>query len=218
MKNISKEDYLSLIYKNRDKNGEVKPNLIAAKLSISNAAVTDMFKKLSKEGLIKYKKYKGITLTLEGEIYAKNMVRRHRIWEVFLFQVVGLPWDKVHEEANKLEHSSSDDLINRIEEILNFPQYDPHGDPIPNKNGKLPKIKKYLPLSELKENETSPVVRVNDFDESFLTYISKIGIKLNSIITVKEKIGFDKSMEILVNGKQLNISQKIAQNIFVEDK
>jgi DtxR family Mn-dependent transcriptional regulator len=218
MKNISKEDYLSVIYKNRDINGEIKPNLIATKLSISNAAVTDMFKKLSKEGLIKYKKYKGITLTLDGEAYAKNMVRRHRIWEVFLFQVVGLPWDKVHEEANRLEHSSSDALINRIEEILNFPEYDPHGDPIPNKEGKLPKIKKYLPLSELKENQTSKVVRVNDFDESFLSYISKIGIKLKSKITIKEKREFDKSMEILVNGKLLNISNKVAQNIFVEDK
>ncbi len=218
MKNISKEDYLSVIFKNLNYDGEIKPNIIAAKLSISNAAVTDMLKKLAKDGFVVYKRYKGIQLTEEGESYARNMVRRHRIWEVFLNQVVGMPWDKVHDEANRLEHSSSDDLIDRLEVMLDYPEYDPHGDPIPSKEGKLPKIKKHRPLSELKENETSTVIRVNDFDESFLKYISKIGIKLKEKITVKERRTFDKSMEILINGKPWNISNKLAQNIFVEMK
>src|SRR5690606_2599676 len=133
MKNISKEDYLSAIYKFRDENGEIKPNLIAETLEISNAAVTDMLRKLSTDGFVVYKKYKGIKLTSEGENYAKNMVRRHRIWEVFLHQIVGLPWDKVHDEAHNLEHSSSDELINKMEEMLDFPEFDPHGDPIPGK-------------------------------------------------------------------------------------
>ena len=218
MKNISKEDYLSVIFKNLNFNGEIKPNIIATKLSISNAAVTDMLKKLAKDGFVVYKRYKGIQLTDEGESYARNMVRRHRIWEVFLNKVVGMPWDKVHDEANRLEHSSSDDLIDRLEEMLDFPEYDPHGDPIPSKKGKLPKIKKHRPLSELKEKETSTVVRVNDFDESFLKYISKIGIKLKEKITVNERRDFDKSMEITVKGKPWNISNKLAQNIFVEVK
>lgn len=218
MQNISKEDYLSVIYKNLDLNGEIKPNIIADKLAVSSAAVTDMFKKLSKDGLIKYKKYKGISLTAEGETYARNMVRRHRIWEVFLFQIVGMPWNKVHNEANMLEHSSSDDLIDRLEEMLSYPEYDPHGDPIPSRKGKLPKVKKHRPLSELHEGESGQVIRVNDFDEKFLAYISKLGIKLKENILVKEKREFDKSLEIIVNGKPWNISNKLAQNVFVEEK
>ncbi len=218
MRNISKEDYLSIIYKNRDENGEVKSNIIAERLSVSNAAVTDMIKKLSKDGLIEYEKYKSITLTGKGETYAKNMVRRHRIWEVFLYKVVKMPWNKIHDEANNLEHSSSDELIDMLEEMLNYPKYDPHGDPIPSKDGKLPKIKKHKPLADLKENESGKVIRVNDFDQSFLEYISRIGIKIKEKITVKEKREFDKSMEILVNGKPWNISQKLSQNIFVESK
>ena len=106
MNNISKEDYLSTIYKHRDSDGAIKSNQIAERLDISGAAVTDMLKKLSTDGYVDYKKYKGIRLTKVGEQYAMNMVRRHRIWEVFLHQVVGIPWDKVHSEAENLEHSS----------------------------------------------------------------------------------------------------------------
>jgi len=218
MQNISKEDYLSTIFKNQDQNGKIRPNLIANKLNISNAAVTDMLKKLSEDGYVLYKPYKGISLTTEGENYARNMVRRHRIWEVFLNQVIGMPWDKVHEEANRLEHSSSDDLINRLEVILDFPEYDPHGDPIPSKNGKMPKVKQQKPVSELTEGESGKVVRVIDADESFLSYISELGIKLKENILIKRKLEFDKSMEILINKKSCNISYKLAQNVFVEVK
>lgn len=115
MKNISKEDYLSTIFKYSDKAGLIKANQIADKLMISSAAVTDMLKKLSKDGYVDYEKYKGIKLTRNGGDYARSMVRRHRIWELFLHQIVGIPWDKVHDEANNLEHSASDDLINRME-------------------------------------------------------------------------------------------------------
>ncbi len=218
MENISKEDYLRIIYKFKNINGEIRANTIAEKLSVSNAAVTDMVKKLSLIGYAKYRRYKGISLTKEGEIYARTMVRRHRIWEIFLNQIVGLPWDKVHDEANRLEHSSSDDLINRMEEILGFPEYDPHGDPIPSKNGKMPKAKKNIPLSELQENTEAIVVRVNDFDGEFLVYISQLGIRLNESILLKEKRDFDNSMLINIKGKQFNISGKLAENIFVEIK
>ncbi len=218
MENISKEDYLRIIYKFKNINGEIRANTIAEKLSVSNAAVTDMVKKLSLDGYAKYRRYKGISLTKEGEIYARTMVRRHRIWEIFLNQIVGLPWDKVHDEANRLEHSSSDDLINRMEEILGFPEYDPHGDPIPSKNGKMPKAKKNIPLSELQENTEAIVVRVNDFDGEFLVYISQLGIRLNESILLKEKRDFDNSMLINIKGKQFNISGKLAENIFVEIK
>jgi DtxR family Mn-dependent transcriptional regulator len=218
MQNISKEDYLSTIYKHRETDGTIKANQIAENLSVSNAAVTDMLKKLAKDGYVDYKRYKGIKLTNNGEEYARNMVRRHRIWEVFLHQIVGIPWDKVHEEAHNLEHSSSDELINRMEEMLDFPAFDPHGDPIPSKEGVLPKQKKSRQLSFLRENEKGKVVRVNDNDNSFLKYLSRIGVKLGKEIQVKEKLEFDRSMLIAVNGKEINISSTLATNIFVEEK
>ncbi|MHB1685972.1 MAG: metal-dependent transcriptional regulator [Ignavibacteriaceae bacterium] len=218
MKNVSKEDYLGIIFKHKNDDGEIKPNLIAEKLAVSNAAVTDMIKKLSKEGYIKHQRYKGIGLTAAGEVYARNMVRRHRIWEIFLNRIVGIPWDKVHDEANRLEHSSSDELINKLEEMVGFPEYDPHGDPIPSKEGKMPKTKNYIPLSKLNEGESATVIRVNDFDEKFLVYIAGLGVKLNETIKLKEKRDFDKSMLIIIKGKPWNISEKLAENVFVEVK
>lgn len=216
MKNISKEDYLSTIYKLRDGNGEIKPNLIAESLHISNAAVTDMLRKLSTDGFVKYKKYKGIKLTEEGENYAKNMVRRHRIWETFLHQVLGMPWDKVHDEAEMLEHSSSDELINRIEEYMNYPESDPHGYPIPDRKGKLPKHKNAIAISELSINDKVEVIRVNDTHKGMLGYISKIGIDLGKKLIIKEILKFDGSMLLKINDKEVNISKAIASNIFVE--
>lgn len=217
MKNISKEDYLSEIYKSADSNGEIKANQIAEKLNISGAAVTDMLRKLSKEGYVDYKRYKGIKLTKSGEDFARNMVRRHRIWELFLHQIVGLPWDKVHNEAHNLEHSTSDELINKMEEMLDYPEYDPHGDPIPDKNGHLPKINLGVPLSSIRPGIKVKVNRVHDFDSSFLQYISKIGIKLNKEINVVEALEFDHSLLIQIDKKETSISSKVAANIFVTE-
>ena len=218
MQNISKEDYLSVIFKNKDTNGEIKANSIAEKLQVTNAAVTDMLKKLSSDGYIKHEKYKGIKLTTDGEDYARNMVRRHRIWEVFLHQVVGMPWERVHDEAHNLEHSSSDELINKMEEMLDFPEFDPHGDPIPGKDGTLPKQKKNVPLTVLVPGQSGIVVRVNDFDNNFLIYISKIGVELGEEINVREVLGFDRSMLVVIEKKELIMSNKLAANIFVEIK
>jgi|WetSurMetagenome_2_1015567.scaffolds.fasta_scaffold207294_2 DtxR family transcriptional regulator, Mn-dependent transcriptional regulator len=218
MNNISKEDYLSIIFKFKNASGDIKPITIARKLKVSQAAVTDMLKKLATDRYILYEKYRVIRLTQSGEEFARNMVRRHRIWEVFLQKVIGMPWDKVHQEAHRLEHSCSDDLINRLEILLRYPEFDPHGDPIPSKKGKMPKVKKYLPLSELKGGETGVVIRVNDFDEQFLNYLTVLGINLKENIRVKEKRGFDNSLLVQIKGKPYNISQKLADNIFVEIK
>jgi DtxR family transcriptional regulator, Mn-dependent transcriptional regulator len=218
MNNISKEDYLSIIFKFKNPRGEIKPIAIARKLKVSQAAVTDMLKKLATDKYILYEKYRVIRLTQRGEEFARNMVRRHRIWEVFLQKVIGMPWDKVHQEAHQLEHSSSDNLIDRLEILLRYPEFDPHGDPIPSKAGKMPKIKKHLPLSDLNSGESGVVIRVNDFDEQFLNYLTTLGIRLNEIIRVKEKRDFDNSLLVQVKGKPWNISQKLANNIFVEIK
>ena len=217
MKNISKEDYLSVIYKSADDNGEIKANQIAEQLNISAAAVTDMLRKLSQEGYVNYKRYKGTKLTKSGEEYARSMVRRHRIWELFLHQVVGLPWDKVHDEAHNLEHSASDELINRMEEMLDYPEYDPHGDPIPDKNGKLPKGNSGVPLSTVDPGKKVKVNRVHDFDSSFLQYVSKIGIELNKEVIVVEAMEFDRSLLVEIDKKETSISSKVAANIFVTE-
>ena len=217
MKNISKEDYLSVIYKSADDNGEIKANQIAEQLNISAAAVTDMLRKLSQEGYVNYKRYKGTKLTKSGEEYARSMVRRHRIWELFLHQIVGLPWDKVHDEAHNLEHSASDELINRMEEMLDYPEYDPHGDPIPDKNGKLPEGNSGVPLSTVDPGKKVKVNRVHDFDSSFLQYVSKIGIELNKEVTVVEAMEFDHSLLVEIDKKETSISSKVAANIFVTE-
>ncbi len=216
MINVSQEDYLTTIYRNLDESGEIKPNLLASKLEISNAAVTDMLRKLSRDGLVDYKKYKSIKLTVEGETYAKNMLRRHRIWEVFLHQTLGMPWDKVHEEAEKLEHSSSDEIINLLEEFLDYPEVDPHGYPIPDKNGKMKKNKSVVAITELNENDFAKVTRVNDDVKNLLSYITKIGITLGKEIFIKDKLDYDGSVLIIIDKKEVNISGKIASNIFVE--
>jgi DtxR family Mn-dependent transcriptional regulator len=216
MDNISQEDYLTAIYRNLDEAGEIKPNLLAEKLEISNAAVTDMLRKLSRDGFVNYQKYKSIKLTNDGESYAKNMLRRHRIWEVFLNQTLGMSWDKVHEEAEKLEHSSSDELINLLEEFLDYPEFDPHGYPIPDKNGKIKKSKSVVAITELNENDTAKVIRVNDDVKNLLSYITKIGISLGKEIIIKDKLDYDGSILITINGNDINLSNKVASNIFVE--
>lgn len=216
MINISQEDYLTAIFRNLDDVGEIKPNLLASKLEISNAAVTDMLRKLSRDGFVDYQKYKSIKLTSEGEGYAKNMLRRHRIWEVFLHQTLGMPWDKVHEEAEKLEHSSSDDLINLLEEFLEYPEVDPHGYPIPDKNGKIKKSKTVIAITELNENDSAKVIRVNDDVKNLLSYVTKIGIALGKIILIIDKLKYDGSVLIKIENKEINLSNKIASNIFVE--
>jgi len=216
MNNVSKEDYLTAIYRNLDDAGEIKPNLLASKLEISNAAVTDMLRKLSRDGFVDYQKYKSIKLTDEGEVYAKNMLRRHRIWEVFLHQILRMSWDKVHDEAEKLEHSSSDEIINRLEEFLEFPEVDPHGYPIPDKNGKIKKSKTVVAITELNENDSAKVIRVNDDVKNLLSYVTKIGISLGKEIIVKDKLEYDGSVLVKIDSKEVNISSKIASNIFVE--
>ena len=216
MDNISQEDYLTAIYRNQDDAGEIKPNLLATKLEISNAAVTDMLRKLSRDGFVDYKKYKSIKLTDEGEMYAKNMLRRHRIWEVFLHQKLDMPWDKVHEEAEKLEHSSSDELINLLEEFLEYPEVDPHGYPIPDKNGRIKKSKSVVAITELNEYDSAIIIRVNDDVKNLLSYVTKIGISLGKEIIIKDKLEYDGSVLMLIDKNEVNISNKIASNIFVE--
>ncbi len=212
----STENYLKFIFKlqQSDPRG-VKPLALAKALDVSAPAVTDMLRKLADEKWVEYTPYKQITLTEMGMTYGQNMVRRHRLWELYLHQVLGFSWDKVHEEAEKLEHASSDALIDRLEEALGFPHYDPHGDPIPSKEGVFPPPIMSVPLSRCHVGESVKVVRVSDFDTDFLHYIQGLGIQLQTVIRLQEIRSFDHSLLIDIKGKGESISALTASHIFV---
>ncbi len=215
--NKSLEDYLKNIYSIQSLTGKVTNTALAEKLCISPAAVSEMISKLSKTGHIENIPYKGFKLTLKGETVAINLVRKHRIWEVFLTEYLKYPWDKVHNEAENLEHSSSDELIIKLETFLNFPKYDPHGHPIPDKHGKIFK-EKLVPLSEISINEKALIKQVSDESSEVLIYLSKVGLKLNDEIEIIDKINFDNSLQIHFRARNLFLSEKLSKNIYVSKK
>jgi DtxR family Mn-dependent transcriptional regulator len=217
MSTISKENYLKTLYtKDKIENVVVTTSQIAESLNVSNAATSEMAKKLSNQGLVNYKKYKGIELTNRGEKIALNVLRRHRLWELFLMEVLNLTWDEVHDEAELLEHQTSENLIDKIDEYLNFPEFDPHGSPIPNKKGKLPLMPKLKPLLSGEEGATYSVARVSDKNSELIKYFTKIGLTLNKKIKIIEKLTFDNSIVIELNNSSISLSEKTAQSVFLK--
>ncbi|MBL1212352.1 MAG: metal-dependent transcriptional regulator [Ignavibacteriae bacterium] len=217
MSTISKENYLKTLYtKDKIENVVVTTSQIAESLNVSNAATSEMAKKLSNQGLVNYKKYKGIELTNRGEKIALNVLRRHRLWELFLMEVLNLTWDEVHDEAELLEHQTSENLIDKIDEYLNFPEFDPHGSPIPNKKGKLPLMPKLKPLLSGEEGATYKVARVSDKNSELIKYFTKIGLTLNKKIKIIEKLTFDNSIVIELNNSSISLSEKTAQSVFLK--
>jgi len=217
MSTISKENYLKVIFNHKyTSGGNASTVKLAQELSVSNAAISDMAKKLSQEGLISYKKYKGMELTGEGEKIALNVIRRHRLWESFLMKVLDLPWSEVHDQAEILEHHTSEFLIDRIEEYLNFPEFDPHGHPIPKKNGTLPKSPKIIVLANAEVGCEYELVQVNDKDNKLINYLSRVGLILNTKFEVIDKLEFDNSLTVKFENKTLSISQKLSESVFVK--
>lgn len=213
---FSEENYLKTIYHlTTASDSEVSTNAIAEKMETKASSVTDMLKKLAEKGLVNYKKYQGVSLTGEGKLEAKMIVRKHRLWEVFLVEKLGFSWDEVHDIAEQLEHIKSEKLINKLDDFLDNPTEDPHGDPIPDREGRIIKIEKQL-LSELSENQSGICVGVKDTSSEFLKYLDKQEIALGSKIEFLSKESFDLSLRIKVNGKELTISNKIASNLFVK--
>lgn len=213
---FSEENYLKTIYHITSSTGtEVSTNAIAEKMETKASSVTDMLKKLAEKELIVYQKYKGVLLTEKGSHLAKMIVRKHRLWEVFLVDKLQFPWDEVHDIAEQLEHIKSEKLINKLDNFLGNPTEDPHGDPIPDASGKIIKIEKLL-LSELKQNQTGICVGVKDSSAEFLKYLDKNKISLGVTIKINSIEDFDLSLGVKVNGNDLLISNKIAGNIFVK--
>ena len=213
---FSEENYLKTIYHlTIISDSEISTNAIAEKMETKASSVSDMLKKLAEKDFVNYKKYQGVSLTDLGKTVAKMIVRKHRLWEVFLVDKLNFSWDEVHDIAEQLEHIKSEKLINKLDDFLGNPTEDPHGDPIPDANGQIVKIEKQL-LSELHEYQAGICVGVKDTSSEFLKYLDKQGIALGSKIEIIGKESFDLSLKIKVDERDLSISNKIASNLFVK--
>ncbi len=219
MNSFTEENYLKAIYKLIEHDGDtINTNAIAEKMNTKAASVSDMLKKLSDKKLINYQKYQGVTLTSKGEKVALTIIRKHRLWEMFLVEKLDFKWDEVHDVAEQLEHINSDKLIEQIDKFLNYPKVDPHGDPIPDANGKL-QIQKSFLLSKFKKNDVCIMTGVVDHTPAFLQYLDKSGIQLGIEIKIKEVIDFDRSLQIAIpKHKVIFISNEVAKNILVIEK
>jgi DtxR family transcriptional regulator, Mn-dependent transcriptional regulator len=219
MENLSQteENYLKAIFKICEQ--EEKPastNAIAGEMNTAAASVSDMLKRLAGKELIHYEKHRGVTLSESGNQIATMLVRKHRLWEVFLVKTLDFSWDEVHEMAEELEHVQSPELIDRLDKFLGHPRFDPHGDPIPDAHGNFAS-RKQVQLSDLEEGESGVVVGVQEHSSVFLQYLDKMSLGLGAEVCVKEIFEFDGSLKISIgNQQEIIISSKVSENLLVQ--
>lgn len=214
---VSEENYLKSIYHLQEETGTVTTGALAENLQTKAASVTDMMKKLSAKKLLHYKPYYGFTLTSEGRKIALHIIRRHRLWEYFLSQKLKFGWNEVHQLAEELEHVSSKALTDRLDEFLGYPEFDPHGDPIPNSKGRI-RVMDKTSLDELPSFEPADVCHIADQSEDILQLLQHKKIVIGSRIEVKKKFSFDDSLEIKMKKQVFTISHQLARSIFVKRK
>jgi len=215
MLSFSEENHLkSIFHLSTDIESEVSTNSIADDLNTKASSVTEMLKKLGEKNLIVYKKYHGAQLTEMGRKTALNIIRKQRLWEVFLVDKLNFKWDEVHDIAEQLEHIQSEKLTNELDKFLNFPTKDPHGDPIPNPAGFI-KFTPKLRLSDLNIGETGKFIGVKDSSSTFLKYLDKRKISLGSNIKVLHQEKFDQSLHVGLDETNLTISIKTASNLYI---
>lgn len=216
MNSYTEENYLKAIYHlSQNDNSIVSTNGISELINTKAASVTDMLKKLADKELINYIKYQGVTLTETGRRIAIAIVRKHRLWEVFLVEKLGLKWDEVHEIAEELEHINSALLINRLDNFLGNPKTDPHGDPIPDREGNIQQ-KSLIKISKMKAGQNGIISGVDEHSPVFLQYLEKSGLTLGKEIHIKEIMPFDHSVILIIDGeKELTISREVAKNILI---
>ncbi len=213
----SEENYLKTIFHLQTKDDNVTTNELAERLHTKPASITDMMKKLKTRKLVNYQPYQGFRLTAEGKKIALNIIRRHRLWEFFLAEKLKFSWDEVHEIAEQLEHVSNKKLIDKLDEYLAYPKFDPHGDPIPDIHGKM-EASKQINLSELHFNKPARICYVANQSELLLEHLQEKKIKIGAMIVVKRKFTYDNSLEIKLDNKSLlTISGQLAKNIFVKN-
>ncbi len=216
MHSFTEENYLKTIYYLASRQqGEVSTNALAEMTATKAASVTDMLRKLAEKQLIHYKKYQGVRLTEEGERLALQVIRRHRLWEVFLVQKLGFGWDQVHEIAEEMEHIRSEELVTRLDAYLGSPQFDPHGDPIPTQAGHMPEMG-YQQLSEVAEGEVVCLMAVLEHSTEFLKHLDHSNLTLGCTVTVNEINAFDKSVLVqIAAGHTVFVSHEVAKNLLV---
>ena len=216
MHSFTEENYLKIIHHLATRQeGEVTTNSLAEMTATKAASVSDMLRKLADKDLIHYKKYQGVRLTKEGERLALKVIRRHRLWEVFLAEKLGFGWDQVHEMAEELEHIRSEELVEKLDAFLGYPQFDPHGDPIPDPAGLMPELA-YQKLSDMSLGTDVQIMGVMEHSPEFLQHLDKTGLTLGCRIRVEEINAFDKSVSVQMNGgKTLFISYEVARNLLV---
>jgi len=214
MNTLAEENYLKSIYHLSLNSVSVSTNQIAALLNTKASSVTDMLKKLAEKELINYTPYQGVSLTAAGEKIAVNIIRKHRLWEYFLVEKLDFKWDQVHEMAEELEHISSNELIDRLDKFMDFPKYDPHGDPIPDCNG-LFKLHNLKPLSSIGVDDGGVICGVRDHSKAFLQYLEKQELTIGKSIKVADIIEFDHSMILQTEDKKIQISREVANNLLI---
>lgn len=215
----TEENYLKAIFKISERDGDsVSNNAISTEMQTSAASVTDMIGRLSKKELVHYQKHRGVSLTPEGRQIATHLVRKHRLWEVFLVDKLGFSWDEVHDIAEQLEHIRSLLLVERLDEFLGCPRFDPHGDPIPDAEGNFA-FRKQIPLAELQIGDKGVVVGVQDHAPAFLQYLDRINLGLGAQIEILEHFEYDESVKVKrLPADELVLSKKVSQNLFVQKK
>lgn len=213
---FAEENYLKAIFVLSGKAPDrVLNRAIAGELKINPASVTEMLRRLRAKKLVEYSRSSGATLTKTGKEVALKVVRKHRLWETFLVQKMEFTWAEVHEIAEQLEHLQSDKLMEQLDKLLGYPQFDPHGDPIPDKNGKLPSLKAF-PLSERKAGRKYTLVAVADNSPAFLTLLDTLKVALNDTIEIVGIREYDKSLNVKLDGKvTTTLSREISHNLLV---
>ena len=216
MQSFTEENYLKTIYCLATRQaGEVSTNALAEMTATKAASVTDMLRKLADKQLIHYKKYQGVRLTEEGERLALQVIRRHRLWEVFLVEKLGFGWEAVHDIAEELEHVRSEELVSRLDTYLGCPQFDPHGDPIPTLAGDMPPTG-YRKLSDATAGENLRLMAVLEHSTEFLQHLDHSDLRLGSVVSVSEINAFDKSVLVAIeSGRLVFVSHEVAKNLLV---
>ncbi len=209
------ENYLKQIYELALDQSPVKTSLIAGELQISPAAVTEMVKRLSDQRLVDYRPYRGVTLTRAGTREALRVIRRHRLWETFLFRVLDIPWSQVHDHACKLEHATDDGLADALDEHLGRPTFDPHGDPIPDREGAVKELDR-LRLTDLEPGQSASISQCSNEDPRLLAYLSSLGLVPGAAVAMLEAAPFDGPLTLDVEGEQRIIGREAASTLIVQ--
>ncbi len=212
----SEENYIKAIFHLQAENEMVTTNALAQELLTRPASVTDMMKKLKTKKLLHYRPYQGFRLNVEGKKVALGIIRRHRLWEYFLSEKLKFEWDEVHEVAEELEHVSSKKLIDKLDEFLGYPKFDPHGDPIPDIHGKMENYQR-VNISDLPLNTIAEVCHVANQSSEILELMRHKNIAIGTKLEAKRKFAFDNSVEIKIRQQApVTISEQLAKNIFVK--